>query len=478
MLAHIPTTFLILSDTHGEDMASLWPSNSGSLPHVDVAIHCGDLTEESKLSEFHAALDLLRSINADLKLVIAGNHDLSMDVPLFRDMIGEAMRLSDRDRDSLELRRSSQSKLTSHQFSWTATVNPENEIYCEDRMDRDDDGDAGGMGSAAIDPKIDADLVHREFGYEGEPLDLFSRARNENIHLLREGIHDFELANGAFLRVFASPATPSLSSCFPSMFENGARGAFQFDRQTGHEYPMRRGDNIDVVITHGPPLGILDRTDDKVRAGCPDLFAAVERTRPRMHCFGHVHEAWGAKVVTWRKKTHSVNAVRGSGSDDDGNGNRASNSSKVSHFTDIDHDRSVVIESLSTLKSGRWDSEQVVEEKKATLRRYINDGYCSASFSARADGDGEDHHMIDGDEDGHSAADRMDVDVDVDGWVNGGGQGPRAGLEEGMQTLFVNAAIQGLREEDGQQLPWIVEIDLREAPPCFDVDMDFEDWEA
>lgn len=59
------TRFLILSDTHANDWA---PPDAP----VDVAIHCGDLTEESKLHEFRHALRMLRNIKADLKLVIAG----------------------------------------------------------------------------------------------------------------------------------------------------------------------------------------------------------------------------------------------------------------------------------------------------------------------------------------------------------------------------------------------------------------------
>lgn len=36
------------------------------------------------------------------------------------------------------------------------------------------------------------------------------------------------------------------------------------------------------------------------RAGCPHLLAALERARPRLHCFGHIHEARGAERVSWR----------------------------------------------------------------------------------------------------------------------------------------------------------------------------------
>lgn len=77
MQSLINTKFLIVSDTHaGKGLTVL------NLP-VGVAIHCGDLTNESKISEFRTTLGLLRSINAPLKLVIAGNHDFTLDTSMF-----------------------------------------------------------------------------------------------------------------------------------------------------------------------------------------------------------------------------------------------------------------------------------------------------------------------------------------------------------------------------------------------------------
>ncbi len=50
---------------------------------------------------------------------------------------------------------------------------------------------------------------------------------------------------------------------------------------------------VDVLITHGPPYGILDRTARGEAVGCEELRAAVARVRPRLHVFGHIHEAYG-----------------------------------------------------------------------------------------------------------------------------------------------------------------------------------------
>ena len=54
-------------------------------------------------------------------------------------------------------------------------------------------------------------------------------------------------------------------------------------------------EGIDVLVTHGPPMEILDRTFAGIHAGCADLRAAVERVRPALHLFGHIHEAFGVE---------------------------------------------------------------------------------------------------------------------------------------------------------------------------------------
>lgn len=48
-----------------------------------------------------------------------------------------------------------------------------------------------------------------------------------------------------------------------------------------------------VLVTHGPPHGILDATRRGESAGCLDLFNRVFEVRPRLHVFGHIHEAAG-----------------------------------------------------------------------------------------------------------------------------------------------------------------------------------------
>jgi Icc-related predicted phosphoesterase len=50
---------------------------------------------------------------------------------------------------------------------------------------------------------------------------------------------------------------------------------------------------LDVLMTHGPPHGILDRTNRNEHAGSVTLLQRVQEVKPRLHVFGHIHEAAG-----------------------------------------------------------------------------------------------------------------------------------------------------------------------------------------
>jgi hypothetical protein len=85
---HVKTRFLVISDTHSASPETNpeTPQNVARppLPKADVLLHCGDLTMIGHLHEYEKTLDLLGSIDADLKLVIAGNHDITLDDVYYR----------------------------------------------------------------------------------------------------------------------------------------------------------------------------------------------------------------------------------------------------------------------------------------------------------------------------------------------------------------------------------------------------------
>jgi Icc-related predicted phosphoesterase len=56
-------------------------------------------------------------------------------------------------------------------------------------------------------------------------------------------------------------------------------------------------EEVDVLITHGPPFGILDKTHySKEHVGCPLLLEKIKKIKPKVHVFGHIHEARGIRT--------------------------------------------------------------------------------------------------------------------------------------------------------------------------------------
>lgn len=66
-------------------------------------------------------------------------------------------------------------------------------------------------------------------------------------------------------------------------------------------------DDTDVLITHCPPHTIFDWSIyDNIHTGSPSLyFEVVERIKPKVHCFGHIHSGYGIKVI---ENTTFINA--------------------------------------------------------------------------------------------------------------------------------------------------------------------------
>ena len=50
--------------------------------------------------------------------------------------------------------------------------------------------------------------------------------------------------------------------------------------------------DTDVLITHCPPFGILDFYDD-FNCGSQDLLLCVQKVKPKLHLFGHIHKEHG-----------------------------------------------------------------------------------------------------------------------------------------------------------------------------------------
>ncbi|KAK6841194.1 hypothetical protein PG989_010248 [Apiospora arundinis] len=227
---------LVLSDTHNNSFP-----DPHTIPTVDVVLHCGDITMAGGLSNYRSAMASLGEVNAELKLVIAGNHDLELD------------------------------------RSWWL-----------DNLDENDDPEES-----------------------SKALEIMRSGQDRNIHYLEEGVHRFTLQSGVTFSVYASAYTPEF---------NGY--AFSYgrdeDRFTGHntKHPIPSG--VDIVMTHGPPTipssfrisgstkYLLDTNTKQEHLGCPHLWQAVQRSKPLLHCFGHIHEGYGAQSLKWAGEGNSI----------------------------------------------------------------------------------------------------------------------------------------------------------------------------
>lgn len=66
-----PVSIICISDTH---------NSQPNLPDGDILVHAGDLTQSGSLKELQATLSWLRAQPHTTKIVIAGNHDLLLDM--------------------------------------------------------------------------------------------------------------------------------------------------------------------------------------------------------------------------------------------------------------------------------------------------------------------------------------------------------------------------------------------------------------
>ena len=88
------------------------------------------------------------------------------------------------------------------------------------------------------------------------------------------------------LKIYGSPYQPR----FYDWAFNLMRGA-----ELAAKWKLIQND-IDILITHGPPHGILDEVPRKLwieNTGCEELRKRVEIVRPKIHIFGHIHCGYG-----------------------------------------------------------------------------------------------------------------------------------------------------------------------------------------
>jgi predicted phosphodiesterase len=218
--------FLIVSDTHDTEP---------NLPQCDVLLHCGDLTEDGSPASLKKALKAIGKANAGLKLVIAGNHEISLDKSYYLSEGG-----SEKD-------------------------------YAEAYA-----------------------LVSSDEGSEASKNGVTFLEEGTHTFTLKSGV-TFTIYASPYTPKYGASAFQYQSD--EDRF-NIATSTPKWAKNVGTEKSVIPMD-VDVVMTHGPPKYLLDATADGRSAGCEHLRRALARVRPRLHCFGHIHRGYGAQRIEY-----------------------------------------------------------------------------------------------------------------------------------------------------------------------------------
>lgn len=108
----------------------------------------------------------------------------------------------------------------------------------------------------------------------------FAKSLLTNATYLQDDLIEFEGK-----KIYCSPWTPTFCNW-----------AFMRDRgQSILQKWVNIPAGIDILVTHGPPWGILDTIGrDTEHLGCVDLYNEVTtRVKPKIHIFGHIHGGQG-----------------------------------------------------------------------------------------------------------------------------------------------------------------------------------------
>ncbi|MCJ1309098.1 hypothetical protein MMC25_002753 [Agyrium rufum] len=243
--------FLLLSDTHSQP--AFPPTDSSHayrhpFPDHDVLLHAGDISDEGQIWEYKALFRTLAASKAELKINFVRDPELEDVLSEVRDI-------------------------------WTG-----------------------------------------------------QKAKRNGIVYLEEGVREFRLKGGAKFtcthvhvdrysdpkscpQVYASPYTPEFyNMAFPyprsqdrfnppsaeTMTNASSQNSFQPPN------PIPSWPVIDIVMTHGPPMNVMDTTVRGQNVGCEALAKALPRVRPRLHVFGHIHEGWGAPNLEKVRRDRAV----------------------------------------------------------------------------------------------------------------------------------------------------------------------------
>ena len=237
-----------MSETHNFECGDTVQSSPSWQPpnfQIDVLLHCGDLPQVGGVTSLKKALRMLGGIEAELKLVIAGNHDLELD-----------------------------------KAYW--------EVQC----------DYEGNPEDPKDHDLSIETMTRPLAREAGLTYLHEGTHPFN---LKNGLH-FKIYVSSYTPAFGDWAF----AYKPNEDRFNQQDQLAGNRTSTATNPIPN--DVSIVMTHGPPKEVLDLCPQG-NVGCDILLQAIHRVKPLMHCFGHIHESSGVEIIDWKKNKKNVPAL-------------------------------------------------------------------------------------------------------------------------------------------------------------------------
>ena len=139
---------------------------------------------------------------------------------------------------------------------------------------------------------------NHDFGFEKEP-EMAKEVVNfyKDIVYLQDSFLGYGVDTENYVKIYGSPWQPE----FHNWAFNLSKGGLELE-QKWNNIP----EDTDILVTHGPVLGYLDKIIGQyINLGCELLAKRIKTIKPKIHVCGHIHSGYG---YVFDGDTHYINA--------------------------------------------------------------------------------------------------------------------------------------------------------------------------
>jgi Icc-related predicted phosphoesterase len=139
---------------------------------------------------------------------------------------------------------------------------------------------------------------NHDFGFEKEPEMVKEIVGSYKwINYLQDSFLGYGVDTENYVKIYGSPWQPE----FFNWAFNLPKGGSELERKWNN-IP----DDTDILITHGPAFGYLDKIVGQYEnIGCELLTKKIKQIKPKIHVCGHIHSGYG---YVFDGNTHFINA--------------------------------------------------------------------------------------------------------------------------------------------------------------------------